>query len=131
ALSDVRQQFLLDLGHSPTPGCRDHSKTDFFNGIAPSTAIAGGIGHGSGWVASRHLSGVSEVALFSHSPRSPPVRGAGHATPRFHNVSRWRDHHAATRGPRAAESDARDRLPQQPVARPECTLYRRISRGAE
>jgi hypothetical protein len=29
----VRQQFLLDLGHSPTPGCRDHSKTDFFNGI--------------------------------------------------------------------------------------------------
>src|SRR5947207_9143253 len=33
ALSDVRQQSLLDLGHSPTPGCRDHSKTDFFNGI--------------------------------------------------------------------------------------------------
>src|SRR5436305_3255210 len=33
ALSDVRQQFLLDLGHSPTPGCRNHSKTDFFNGI--------------------------------------------------------------------------------------------------
>jgi hypothetical protein len=29
----VRQQFLLDLGHSLTPGCRDHSKTDFFNGI--------------------------------------------------------------------------------------------------
>jgi hypothetical protein len=31
----VRQQSLLDLGHSPTPGCRNHSKTDFFNGIAP------------------------------------------------------------------------------------------------
>src|SRR5438045_8143502 len=34
ALSDVRQQFLLDLGHSPTPRGRDHSKTEFFNGIA-------------------------------------------------------------------------------------------------
>src|SRR5438045_1097007 len=33
ALSDVRQQSLLDLGHSPTPGCRDHSKADFFNEI--------------------------------------------------------------------------------------------------
>src|SRR5205823_3794224 len=39
ALSDVRQQSLLDLGHSPTPGCRDHSKTDFFNGIFTAPVI--------------------------------------------------------------------------------------------
>jgi hypothetical protein len=36
----VRQQFLLDLGHSPTPGCRDHSKTDFFNGIGQNRKAA-------------------------------------------------------------------------------------------
>src|SRR5437764_4780165 len=42
ALSDVRQQFLLDLGHSPTPGCRDHSKTEFFNGIGHLQPPGGG-----------------------------------------------------------------------------------------
>src|SRR5947207_3548722 len=32
-LTKKRQQPLLHLGLNPTPGCRDHSKTDFFNGI--------------------------------------------------------------------------------------------------
>src|SRR5207245_11408739 len=41
ALSDVRQQFLLDLGHSPTPCCRDHSNTDLFTrtGHLPPAAL--------------------------------------------------------------------------------------------
>src|SRR5204862_8348330 len=37
ALSDVRQQSLLDLGHSPTPGCRTRYKTTFFNGNGHET----------------------------------------------------------------------------------------------
>src|SRR5438105_11087633 len=43
ALSDVRQQSLLDLGHSPTPGCRDHSKADFFNEIRQKQSFGTGV----------------------------------------------------------------------------------------
>ena len=46
------------------------------------------------------------------------MRRAGHETPRFHNVSRWRDERVAARRPRAAEGGAGDRVPQQHLAWP-------------
>lgn len=62
----MRQQFLLDLGHSPTPGCRDHSKTDFFNGIGQKRNLCQG----------RRLAGCRTVSSrsFIHTERSEARR---------------------------------------------------------
>src|SRR3954447_4132623 len=74
---------------------------------------------------------LSEVALLSHSPRSPSAREAGHEATRFHDFCRRRGGVAA-RCARAAEGCAGGRRPQHLVARPVfCTVYFGVQPGAE